>query len=244
MIKTILTILFLFFYFMFGILTYPVIFILGKINMHARHVMCYKMISWSMRTCRRISGAKVEYIGLENIPKDQAVLYVGNHRSFFDIIINYAQLPPLMGFVSKKEIGKIPFLSRWMKFGNCLFLDRDNIKEGMKTILKGVEQLKSGISIFIFPEGHRGKSDDSVAEFHEGSLKMAVKAKVPVIPVAITNSSAILEDHFPKIKKAKVIVEYGKPVIIDELDQETKKHIGRYTHDIIEEMVRKNKELL
>lgn len=91
--------------------------------------------------------------GSGNIPEDTAVLYVGNHRSYFDILAGYTTVPTLLGFVAKKEMEKIPLLRTWMVNVNCLFLDRKNIKEGLKTILQGIEKVKNGVSIWIFPEG-------------------------------------------------------------------------------------------
>ena len=121
----------------------------------------------------------------------------------------------------------------------CLFLDRDNIKEGLKLILKAVEDIKSGVSLFIFPEGTRSK-DGNIAEFKEGSLKIATKAGCPIVPVAFSNTSAIFEDHFPFIKAAKVTIEFGKPIYVNELDKEEQKHIGKKVHDLIVDM--KNQE--
>ena len=73
---------------------------------------------------------------------------------------------------------KIPFLSTWMKLVNCLFLDRDDMKQGLKMVLDGINKLKSGISICIFPEGTRNKGEDEteLMPFKEGSLKMAEKS--------------------------------------------------------------------
>ena len=127
---------------------------------------------------------------------------------------------------------------------NCLFLDRHNVKEGLKTIIAGTEQIKSGISVFVFPEGTRAERDEDMIEFKEGSLKMAEKSGCPIIPVAINNTSAIFEDQFPKVRKAHVVIEYGKPIDVNELTKEEKKRLGAYTHDIIKEMVMKNKELV
>lgn len=77
----------------------------------------------------------------------------------------------------------------------------------------------------------------------EGSFKIAAKAKCPIIPMAISNSADVFEAHFPTIHPAKVVVEYGKPIYPDELSKEDKKHIGEYTHNIIHDMLVKNKPL-
>ena len=192
----------------------------------------------------KVTGTKVTVRGLENIPKDQAVLYVGNHRSYFDILVGYVAVPGLTGFVAKKEMEKCPLLSDWMRNVHCLFLDRENIKEGLKTILAGVEKVKQGISIWIFPEGTRNRADDvsELLPFKEGSLKIAEKSGCPVVPVALTGTAEIFEKQFPFIRTSHVTIEFGKPFIIKELEPEERKFSGAYTRDRILEMLIREKE--
>ena len=244
MIRLILICLFIGLFFISSILLFFILFIVGLFSKKAKARMSYAIVQNVLRVCLFLAGTKNEVIGLENVPKDRAVLYVGNHRSIFDILINYSLLPPLMGFVSKKEMKKYPFLNHWMKLVNCLFLDRENVKEGLKTILEGVEKMKNGVSIFIYPEGTRAKKDEDMIEFKEGSFKLAEKSGAPIVPVAINNSSACFEDHKPRVKKAHVVIEYGKPIEVTELSKEEKKHLGVHVHDIVKEMVMKNKELV
>lgn len=201
------------------------------------------IVNWAFRIVIRLSGTKVIVLGEENVPKDTAVLYVGNHRSFYDIILTYVRVPRPTGYVAKKEMLKVPLLSVWMKRLHCLFLDRQDVKQGLKTILEAVEKVKSGISICIFPEGTRNKVNDTFLPFHDGSFKIAEKGKVPVVPITLLNTAAIFENQAPKIKKATVVIEYGKPVDLSELDKETKKNIGSYFCDIISETYFKNKAL-
>jgi 1-acyl-sn-glycerol-3-phosphate acyltransferase len=190
----------------------------------------------------RLSGTKVIALGEDHIPQDTAVLYVGNHRSFYDIILTYVRVPRLTGYVAKKEMLKVPLLKDWMRNLHCLFLDRQNIREGLKTILKGVELVKSGISICIFPEGTRNKTADTFLPFHEGSLKIAEKGKVPIIPMTIVNSAGVFEDHFPKIKKATVVIEYGEPIYMDSLPKEERKNLGSRVQQIIEQTYFQNQK--
>lgn len=199
------------------------------------------IVKWAFRTVLRLSGTQLTVIGEENVPTDQPVLYVGNHTSFFDIIITYARMPGLTGYVAKKSVAKVPVLNLWMNRVHCLFLDRDNIKEGLKTILAAIEKVKAGISIFIFPEGTRNKTPDTLLDFKEGSFKIAEKSGCLIVPVTLVNASDIFEDHFPWIKKTKVVVEYSTPVDMKALDKEDRKHIGAYVQNIIAEIYKKNK---
>lgn len=229
----------------FLILSIPLLlaeWIIGKFNPDWKSRSSLAIVNWAFRIVIRLAGTRVIAIGEENIPKDTAVLYAGNHRSFFDIILTYVRVPRPTGYIAKKEMLRVPLLLHWMKNLHCLFLDRNNIKEGLKTIMTGVEKVKNGISICIFPEGTRNKVNDTFLPFHEGSFKIAQKGDVPVIPMTIVNSAAVFEDQFPKIKKATVIIEYGKPVYIKNLDKETQKAFGSYVKNIISETYVKNKE--
>ena len=232
------------------ILSIPILlaeWVVGKFNPRAKDISSLRIIIQTVfRFILKVTGADITIIGHENVPKDQAVLYIGNHRSFFDILLTYVHCPDLTGYVAKKEMAPIPLLSIWMRYLHCLFLDRKDIKEGMKTILTAIEKVKNGISICIFPEGTRNKGDDELEllPFHEGSFKIATKSGCPIIPMAISNSAEIFENHFPKIKPCKVVVEYGKPIYPEQLSKEDKKRLGAYTQGIILEMLKKNQELV
>ena len=175
----------------FLILSIPILiaeWILGKFNPRARDISSLRIVQGVFRFILLLTGLKLTVIGEENVPKDQPVLYIPNHNSFFDILITYSRCPRLTGYVAKKSMEKIPLLSNWMKLLYCLFLDRDDIKAGLKTILKGIDQIKSGISMCIFPEGTRNKSGEKLLPFKEGSMKMAEKTGCPIIPVTLNNT--------------------------------------------------------
>lgn len=229
------------------ILSIPILFIewlIGKFNQERKDRTSLKIIQNVFKFVLFVAGTKITVIGEENVPKDQSVLYIANHRSFFDILITYSRCPRLTGYVAKKEMEKIPLLSTWMKYLHCLFLDRENVKEGLKTILVGIDQIKNGISVCIFPEGTRNKENKEILPFKEGSLKMAEKSGCLIVPMALNNTSAIFEDHFPLIKRAHVILEYGRPIDIKELEKEDRKHLGTYCRGIIQNMLIKNEKLL
>lgn len=242
MIRLLIIALFLVVFFIFSIPLYLIEWLVGKVNPHARDISSLRIVQGAFKIILFLSGCKLKVIGEEYVPKDEAVLYIGNHRSFFDVVITYARCPGLTGYLAKKEIEKVPFLSMWMRYLYCLFLDRKDIKQGLKTILTAIDHVKQGISIFIFPEGTRSTGADQaeLLPFHEGSFKVATKTDCLIVPVAITNTSQILEDHFPFIKSTQVTLEYGKPFRPSELSKEDRKIIGSYTRDIIQEMVKKN----
>ncbi|MGO5166106.1 MULTISPECIES: lysophospholipid acyltransferase family protein [unclassified Candidatus Paralachnospira] len=210
--------------------------IIGRFNPERKSKSSLWLVQKAFGIILFLSGTKVDVIGRENIPDDQPVLYVGNHRSYFDIVIGYRLIKGECGFIAKKEMEKIPFLRRWMKNIHCLFLDRKNIKEGLKTILAGIDKVKHGISIWIFPEGTRNR-DAGMMEFKEGSMKIAEKTGCPIIPVAMTGTAEIFEKHIPWIKKSHVTVTFGKPIDIKTLEKDQKKFLGAYTRDVILSML-------
>ncbi len=218
--------------------------IIGKFNKDLHDRSSLAIVSWAFRVVIFFAGTKVIVKGEENIPKDTPVLYVGNHRSFFDIILTYVRVPRPTGYISKKEMDRVPLLGVWMRHLHCLFLDRKDIKQGMKVILEAIEKAKSGISICIFPEGTRNKTGGEMLPFHEGSFKIADKANIPIIPMTLVNTEEIFENHLPKIKKTTVIIEYGKPIYMSEMERDEKKHVGASVRALIAERYEENKKEL
>lgn len=231
----------------FLILTIPVFFVewlIGKFNRNARDYSSLRIVQWGFKTILKVTGVNVTVIGEERVP-DEPVLFIGNHRSFFDILLTYSRCRRLTGYVAKKEMLRYPLLRDWMKRLYCLFLDRSTPREGLKTILQAIEYVKNGISICIFPEGSRNKGEElTMLPFKDGSLKIAEKTGCPIIPISMNNTIDIFEKHLPRIKKTHVVIEYGKPIYPNELDKETKKHLGDYCKNIILETIRKNQELV
>ena len=230
---------------LFLILSMPVMlveWIIGRYSPDLKSRSSLAIVNWAFRCVRFLAGAKVDYIGEENIPSDTPVLYIGNHRSFFDVVLTYIRVPRPTGYIAKKSMEKVPLLNIWMRNLHCLFLDRENVKAGMQTILAAIDLMKNGKSICIFPEGTRNKEEGTLLPFHEGSFRIAAKADCPIVPMTINNSAAVFENQFPWIKKAHVIIEYGKPIYIRELPREQQKKLAPCVQEIIMETYHKNQE--
>ncbi|MDO5146969.1 MAG: lysophospholipid acyltransferase family protein [Eubacteriales bacterium] len=196
----------------------------------------HQYVKRALRHLLRIAGVKVEVSGLENIPEEPC-LYVGNHSSYYDIIVAESVIPGGTGFVAKDSLKKIPLLASWMNLIHCLFLDRDNAREGLKTILLGADYLKEGFSMFIFPEGTRSR-DGQIAPFKGGSMKMAQKADAPVVPVAISGSAEIFEKNEGlRVTPGTVKISFGSPFRISELSREDKKRAGELARNSIQNML-------
>ena len=233
MIRTIFSVLFAVVYLICGIPVLGIEWIIGKFNKEKMDVSSLRMVQWALGTIGKICGIKLTVIGKENIPKDQAVLYVCNHRSYFDIILGYSIMPGLTGYISKDDLEKVPLLNIWMRRLYCT-----DMKQGLKTILKAIEYIKQGVSICIFPEGTRNRGEEgSLLEFKEGSFKIAEKTGCPVIPIAISHTADVILNHMPKVTPCHVTIEYGEPIYPKELPKEQKRALGAMTKGRIQEML-------
>lgn len=190
-----------------------------------------------------LAGGRVTIIGLDKVPTDRPVLFVGNHRSIFDIILAGSLIRYPVGFVAKKELQGTP-IRLIMEEIHCLFLDREDPRQGLKTILKAIDYVKEGVSMFIFPEGTRCKEEGKFLPFHAGSFKIATKAKVPVIPVTLVGMGDIFEDHFPRLKWVPVAIEFGDPIETADMDRNAQKELPDRVKAIMEETYKKNAEML
>ncbi len=237
MIRILFVGLFLILFFLIGVPVWGIFYLIGKKNPALVDRMAMRCVQGAFRVILFLSGTRIHVKGQDRIPTDRAVVYVANHRGFFDIIISYLYFPNPTGFVAKKEIEKVPFLRVWMRYVKCLFLDRDNSKEGMKTILAGVKQVKAGYSMYICPEGTRSR-DGTLLPFKNGSFILASRSNSPVVPVAIRGTDDVFENnHSRRIKKADAWITFGEPFFLSELPKEDQEQIGEYTRARIQKML-------
>lgn len=242
MMRLILILLYLIYFYLKSLFLWPRAIALGKKDHVAQLEFSQRHVAGALKNCLRISGTKITVKGLENIPADRACLFITNHRSYFDILLGYTTIPVRLSYIAKKEMEHLPLVARWMRFLDCQFLDRKDIKAGMQTIISAIDLIKSGQSVVISPEGTRNSTDE-LLPFHEGSFKIATKTNCPVIPVAINNTNAAFEDQFPWIKSAKTCIEFGKPIYLEDLSREQKKKLPEDTHAAIQRMYDENKKI-
>ncbi len=239
MIRFIICLILVVFYFIIMIPVELIGFIIGLFSKDAKDAYMKFMMHIVFTSINFLSGANVIYIGFDRIPSDVPVLYVANHESFFDVLMTLTRLPGKICFVAKKQFEKIPIFAQALQLYNTLFIDRDNVKQGLKTILEAIERVKKGMSIFIFPEGTRSR-DGKMNDFKEGSMKIAVKSGCPIVPIAIANTANVFENHFPKLTAVPVVIEVLDPVIPSDYDAKEQKHLGKLCKERIEDAKERN----
>ena len=228
------------------IVTLPVLLYLEIFHRHDRDKkirVSRPMIRWAFRVFIKISGMDLTVVGKENIPADQAVLYICNHRSLFDVIACYPEFDRVTTYIAKDSLSKIPLFSNWLSFIGCLYFDRDNLRDGIKMLKDAMALIEDGISVVIFPEGTRNKNESELPllEFHEGSFRIATKTGCPIVPIAIHNMQSVFgaAGSHNRITPAPVTIEFGKPIDPASFSKAEQKHLGAHVSGVIEDMLRK-----
>ena len=188
------------------------------------------MYNWSRFTIETI-GIEVQVEGKENIPKGPCV-FIGNHTSILDIPIVYYAANRIIGFISKKEILKVPVLGYWLPRCKCIALDRSDNRDAVRVIKEGVNNIKDGYSMMIFPEGTRSK-DGKLRDFKKGSLKLATIAKVPIVPITIDGAFRSFEKE-RKFKPEKIRVIFEKPIETKDMNREEQNYLSIKVKEVIE----------
>lgn len=197
------------------------------------HKMVYRML--------KIAGIQVEVEGSCQYEEKKPLLFVGNHRSDFDSLIMIAYLKRPMIFIGKSEIKKMPFIGKWFEDIGCIFIDREDAKESLNAILKGIERIKEGYSLVIFPEGGRTR-EDGIREFKPGSLKLAAKTGVDIVPVTFYKTEDCYERNH-KIVSAQVKMAIEEPINVEKEALKSTVAIAGFVQTIIEEKYNKYKEM-
>lgn len=164
---------------------------------------------------------------------EDGIVVVANHASNLDIPVIVTGLSIPVGFVAKKEMENWPFYSMWMKMSNCIFLDRSNPREGIKSIRKAVNIVKQGYPTVIFPEGERTLTGE-VGSFKKGSFKLATETNGIILPLTIDGTFFVQSRKNILIKpNKKVRLTVGKPIDLRKINQENSRNLSEIVRKLI-----------
>ena len=202
-------------------LMFRVKYLIKKNRIEESKALIYKCTNLWANSLLKVAGVKVNVHGLENIPKDKAVLFVGNHQGNFDIPIYITQIPLVIGFISKIEVEKIPLVRTWMNFMHCVFMDRSNLRKSGEAIIKGIKNLKSGHSIVIFPEGifglFLGDADEDIfalaREYVPIAILMFIASSLRATMNALINGSGNAKLNFLTAILDGIVLRIGLAVL-------------------------------
>ncbi|MDL2323775.1 1-acyl-sn-glycerol-3-phosphate acyltransferase [Ruminococcaceae bacterium OttesenSCG-928-A16] len=181
----------------------------------------------------RYTKVKLVVTGTENLPPtDEAVAFAANHQSYFDIPVLLSGLDFPRALLAKKELSRVPLLRGWMNLLGCLYVDRHDVRASV-AVLKDCEALlASGSSLIICPEGTRSKADE-MGEFKAGIVRVATKAKVRIVPIAIDGTYKALEGNQGRMKKCTVRMVILPAIETEGLSREEQKALPAKLEGII-----------
>jgi 1-acyl-sn-glycerol-3-phosphate acyltransferase len=206
--------------------------VIGKKSPKQAEIYAFKKSQNIAKYVLKITKTNMEVSGTENIPEGNCV-FIANHQAIFDGFALLAYIDKPFGFIAKKEIQKIPLVSSWMKSIGSIYINRQSPRESIKAIQQGVEKINAGHSMMIFPEGTRSLKS-KMNSFKKGSMKLAVKSKVPIVPITIDGSYNVLEVG-KKVTGNKVKMVIHKPIYVDSLSKEEEQDLAEYVQNIIEQ---------
>ncbi len=173
------------------------------------HWFCRKWATIMLRVC----ATTVTVHGSGNVRQGQSFVYVSNHASMFDIPSVIAGIPDQIRLVYKKELEKIPIFGWGLKYGSYIGIDRGRGVEAQKSLDEAIETIRNGESVLLFAEGTR-TLDGKLQPFKRGAFHIAVRAGVPVVPLTINGSFAILPKHSISINPGQVELILDPPIYL------------------------------
>jgi 1-acyl-sn-glycerol-3-phosphate acyltransferase len=141
-----------------------------------------------------VFGVKVKVSGIENLPETNNVCFVSNHQGAADIPLIVGFIPKKVGFIAKKELGRIPMLNVWMKALGCILIDRKDIRQSLKVIDKGVHQIQKGHPLVVFAEGTRSRGP-MIGKFKPGAFKLLSGNGTLAVPLTISGTYKVMEER-------------------------------------------------
>ena len=184
------------------------------------------------RTLFWAAGRKIEIRGKDKIPEHNRICFVGNHQSYADIPLIIGMMGKRVGFIAKKELGKVPLLNAWIKAFHCILIDRGQGRQSLKMIEKGMEQIYEGYPLVLFPEGTRAKNG-VMKHFKSGGIQMAVRQDITIVPVTIDGMFRAYEEHL-RVMPGKTIVTIHDPIDTAGMSREERKELTPRLEQIVQ----------
>lgn len=189
---------------------------------------------WARMLCR-IGGVRVIIEGADKLDPHAGYIYCANHLSQFDIFSFQGYFPLSFRWLAKEELFKAPFLGRAMANTGAIAINRSQGRKALKSLEQAAERIRGGTSILIFPEGTRS-TDGTLQSFKGGAMLLAIKAGVPIVPVAFIGSYAVLPKGTFLTRPGTITIRIGDPVVVSGYSSREKQALALVIHDQIAEL--------
>jgi len=180
----------------------------------------------------KVSGCPVMVRGLEHVPSERPCIFMCNHMGSFDIFALLAYLPVQFRWLAKAELFRIPIMGWAMRTAGYISLDRAGRRRAYESIERAARTIRKGTSVVIFPEGSRSP-DGGLYPFMKGGFTLAIKAQVPIVPVAIQGSWEIMPRDRLRVCKGAIRIVVDRPVETDGLTMKDRDRLMNQVEKII-----------
>jgi 1-acyl-sn-glycerol-3-phosphate acyltransferase len=189
---------------------------------------------WS-RMILATSGCRLQVEGLENVDLSKPYIYASNHQSAFDIPTLYVGLPVQFRIMAKKELFVYPFMGWHMKRSGQIPIEREDARSSLRSLARASETVRSGTPLFVFPEGGR-TPDGTIKPFMSGAFYVAIKAGVPIVPMAIVGTYEILPMNSYVIRPHAIRLIVGKPISTEGMNPRQMAALATEVQKVIEDL--------
>ena len=174
------------------------------------------------------TGIQYDVAGLDNLDLKKKYIFMSNHESALDIILGVACIPYKIVFLAKKELFMIPLFGWAMQAAGMIKIDRQNPERARQSVDDAVNILtNSSFSTLIYPEGTRSETRN-LLPFKKGGFILAIRSKLPIVPVTIIGAGRVLPKGSFKINKGQIKVIISKPISTKNLDVNNKEELIEY----------------
>jgi 1-acyl-sn-glycerol-3-phosphate acyltransferase len=163
------------------------------------------------RVCVYVSGARLTIRNEEHLGQYPVAVYAANHTSYMDTPVIFAALPFQFRILAKKELWTMPFIGWYLNRSGQIPVDSGNSRATISSLGAGVKALRAGMPLFVFPEGSR-TPDGDLQTFMSGAAFLAIRAQVPLVPVALTGAYDLLPIHTRHFYPGQLVMTVGKPI--------------------------------
>ncbi|OPY84704.1 MAG: 1-acyl-sn-glycerol-3-phosphate acyltransferase [Syntrophus sp. PtaU1.Bin208] len=194
----------------------------------------HKLARLWARILLSLSSIPVEIFGWRHVLLDGPQIFAANHQSDVDTLVALAWTPVPFRWIAKEELFKIPLFGAAMRNAGYIPIDRRNHESAMKSLDEAARIIRKGSSVMTFPEGTRS-GDGTIQPFKHGVFHLAIQAGVPIVPVTIIGSGAIMRKRSLKINPGGVKLIFDEPIDVGGYSIETRHQlIDRVRNTIIE----------
>jgi len=194
-----------------------------------------KLWSWLILKTNRV---KLQVEGLEKIVRNKSYVFISNHASNLDPPALCLAIPQTLRFIAKRSLAKVPIFGQALKLGRIILIDRSDNQKAVETINKAIKDLKDGISAFFFAEGTRSP-DGMLQDFKKGGIMVALKTKLPIIPITVVDSFKLLPRKALRIRPGVLRIIVGDPIDTSGYTEDDKDFLVQKVRDVIADTLKR-----